>query len=1101
MRMSRASFVAALVLVILAPLPARGDWPSARHDPVRTGVSPAMSDLANPAVYWKAFTGGALNPSSLLVADVDLDGQQELVYVAGGSVVAVHASGEVVWHTPPQGFLGLYAIDDFDGDKLPDVLVSGASQAFLLRGKDGSVEWTEDAGDFGTLGGLRVTDLNSDGRPDLVAEECHCCAVLNGASGFAYTFAPSNGAIASTRLWAYPPMGGDFISCGVPTVVFDPTGNGSPALAHAGNSSMWVIASDGTVLVDNTRSPAIGVGLYNSDCIPADVDGTPGQELVCFQTVSYSVNPTPLEPFVLHYNATSPPTLTLLWQNTTIAQTGLAFAPNAVVDLDGNGSQEVVVAGQANGTWTTYVLDAASGATLATIPNQRTVGTAPVRKDGKVNILTADAMNQTLTVWLFDPTQQPSIQQSWSEASRQSLFRVDSALLRTQRANQQLMTPDLDGDGVPDLLAAPIPPATALYNYSAPTGTPSVTATFTFPNFSNLTASWLVPPTTASYPQVAAASTDGFLRVFDDKLTAGASIPVGGFCPGGFHNSPVVASFGGANAAQSVLVTDSRGALLRFDAQNASLAGPPQPTWSRLNCASPSIVPSLDGANPGVVCRASQQTASQSTLFALRGDSTLLWSAPVNGHIVDDSLPGSPAASGAPTIFFQMEDSSSNASVVALDGHSGSQLWASPPVALISGLMPHSVADWNGDGVADVVSVLNTLQALSGASGQTIVAGTTFLAYGIPILQDVNNDGVLEATVQANPYSARTVQHDLQTPIWVGATTNPLPAGSIVACSGAPQLLEGGLANPARLYFTQVAGATAGTSTFTVLAGGKQYADESHATAAGAFLGQLSDVVVGNQITGSANPTAIVGSTDGWVYALDACQGTLKFSVPLGEAVCGAVLGDTNADGRDEILVSTSGGYVYDIQNQELASPAPVIDTDPPHGITNKEVSTIVTQSTLYGAWQAVPGATGYQVAIVHEPQGIISSPAWQDAGTSTSGSVTGLPLTVGQTYKFAVHAVGPQGKSVDALSPGVEVIAGGSDGGVMDSGTEAGRGDAGDAGLPSESGADGGEGPSGSTGGCGCRTVSATTGRYEAYLAVCAMIAAARLRRRTRRR
>ncbi len=170
----------------------------------------------------------------------------------------------------------------------------------------------------------------------------------------------------------------------------------------------------------------------------------------------------------------------------------------------------------------------------------------------------------------------------------------------------------------------------------------------------------------------------------------------------------------------------------------------------------------------------------------------------------------------------------------------------------------------------------------------------------------------------------------------------------------------------------------------------------------------------------------MVGSTDGWLYAVDACTGVLQFVVPLGESVCGAILGDTDGDGRDEIIVSTSGGYVYDVQNAELPSPAPVRDTDPPLGITNKDVDTIVTESTLYGTWQPVQGATSYEVAVGHDPDGIISAPAWQDAGTATSASVAGLPLVVGQRYYFAARAVGPQGRSVDAISNGVTVSAAG---------------------------------------------------------------------------
>jgi MYXO-CTERM domain-containing protein len=204
------------------------------------------------------------------------------------------------------------------------------------------------------------------------------------------------------------------------------------------------------------------------------------------------------------------------------------------------------------------------------------------------------------------------------------------------------------------------------------------------------------------------------------------------------------------------------------------------------------------------------------------------------------------------------------------------------------------------------------------------------------------------------------------------------------------------------------------------------------------------------------------------------------------------VLGDTDGDGRDEIIVSASDGYLYDVQNDEFPSPAPVLDTDPPLGITDKEISTIVTESTLYGAWQAVPGALNYQIAISHEPDGIVSTPPWQDAGTATSGSITGLPLIVGQKYHFAARAIGPQGASVDAISPGVTVVAGAS----ADAGVEGG---ATDAGTPVDGGGDGttGGGPTSSGSGCGCRTASSSGDEAWLPLLGAAVVLVGRRRRR----
>lgn len=1029
-----ALVVTGVCIVSLSAGSARADWPTARHDPQRTGVAQSSSDITKPAVYWKAYVGGAVTPEGFLAGDVDQNGSSDLLYVSGGAVYATSPSGQLLWRTPPRGIQSIFAIDDFDGDGLVDVLVAGTSQAMLLAGKDGSFEWTEDPTDFGTLGSLRVTDLNGDGRPDVVAEECHCCQVTNGASGFAFSFARTSGVLVGTKLWTMPAATGDFYSCGVPTVVFDGTGNGSPQLAHAGGSHVYVLASDGSVLVDANHSPALGDMLYDSDCLPANVDGQPGDELVCFQEIVNASDPAAVyQVFVLHLDTTtSPASLDLLWRNTTLAdQTdgALDYEPGAVADLDGNGTMEVVVSGEAAGVWTTYVFDAKTGTTLATIPSARSAGTAALRSDGKLNILTTDGVN--VTAWIFDPTQPSPIQSSWVKPNRHTMTRVDSALLRTLRANTDLVLPDLNQDGIPELLTSTVSPGTILYDDQAGTGAPNQIASFTFPADVDPIATWILPPTTRAYAQVGMAANDGVLRVFDSQLQPTVPFQVGGFCAGGWQQSPVVASLTGAGGTQSVFVTDSRSALLRFDAQNASLANPPQPQWSARNCSSPTVFQGIDGARPGIVCRGAQQPLTNPALPALsavRGDGSLIWNAPLQDKgAINDALPGSLDASGSPAVLVQTADNESRVTTWSFSGSTGAPGWSTAPIAPSWGAYAFSAADWNGDGVTDVVTILNSIEAISGVNGQTITAGTDFLAYGVPVLSDPTGSGVLEATVQGGYYPARTLQHDLTTATWMGPNTEPYQAGALASCPGAPQLVEGSTLFPSRLYLTVVAGSAAGTSSTFVLAGGKQYPDEATATAAGAYLGTLSDLSISTNLTGSGQPTAVVGSSDGWLYGLDACSGALQFTVPLNESICGAVFGDTDADGHDEILVGTSGGYLYDLKNAEIGSCGPVFDVDPPSGIMDREVSQLVTESTLFGSWQAVPGASGYQVAVTHAPEGIISDPQWQDVGTATSAAVTGLPLVIGQTYVFAVHAVGPQGVSVDALSAGVTVVAPGT--------------------------------------------------------------------------
>src|SRR5262249_47307867 len=147
--------------------------------------------------------------------------------------------------------------------------------------------------------------------------------------------------------------------------------------------------------------------------------------------------------------------------------------------------------------------------------------------------------------------------------------------------------------------------------------------------------------------------------------------------------------------------------------------------------------------------------------------------------------------------------------------------------------------------------------------------------------------------------------------------------------------VEGSLASSARLRMTRVSGTSTGSTTTIVLASGQAFPDEASATAAGATLGQLTATNVHPNLTGSGLPIAVVGSSDGYLYAVDPCSATLEFAYRFGDPVGEPVFGDTDGDGRDEILVTSADGYLYGIKNEAIAKPSFVDDIDLAHGVTD----------------------------------------------------------------------------------------------------------------------------------------------------------------------
>src|SRR5690606_16296275 len=87
-------------------------------------------------------------------------------------------------------------------DGAREIVVRGSRQVFLIEPATGRILWEEPVEDFGYLGGVRVADLDGDGIDDLLVQECGCCRINNGNTGFMYSFAAGFDAGPSTqRRW------------------------------------------------------------------------------------------------------------------------------------------------------------------------------------------------------------------------------------------------------------------------------------------------------------------------------------------------------------------------------------------------------------------------------------------------------------------------------------------------------------------------------------------------------------------------------------------------------------------------------------------------------------------------------------------------------------------------------------------------------------------------------------------------------------------------------------------------------------------------------------------------------------------------------------
>lgn len=1097
---------------------ARASWPMARHDAQRIGAADGKANVTTPIAYWRQYLGGAIAGAQLATADVTGSGQQDLLIAAGGRVVATSPSDTVLWQTPPRGIVQFAGMGDLDGDGVIDLVAQSSDHVIILSSRTGAFEWTEPDGEMGTIGSVRVGDVTGDGKADVLVMECGCCGVNSGNTGAYWSFA--NGFANASRVGA---VASTAFACGASlsaTLVNADTSAQYETLV-ANSSQFFLLDGAGNVLAN---TGVLGTWMSFDECATANIDGLPGDEAVCL--LSSNQISVPRQITVLHYDyAAQPPSLQVLWSNQVAPASGGDMRwVDPLVDLDGDGLFELIVSTDdpANG-WLTHVYDARSGTDLVTpIPGQIVAGSAALESKTSRLLLTASGAN--VTAWTFVRSPSPSITARWAEPNVAVLTYPNTAQASVQSIAGDVLATDLNGDGLPDLVVQGQSPSTStsLFGLSSAGGNLTQLATASLPSGTDLLQAWVLPAVTITKPQIAVARSDGILNLLDGKLQATGTgqppsevdVHVGGYYASGswrelFH-APRVVTFG-TGASQSVIVNDSRSALLRLDAASASLAVAPTVTWQLTHTYGPTVAASASGANGAIACLALTEPVSNPPQYRVRvvnPDGSIGWDKALNGVPLDDLAPGNFNGDGVPDFALQLGSASSpDLTTVAFSGSDGSLLWTTMPInpgaggTQSSGL---SIGTFAG-AVDDVYLQAGATYVLSGADGSQLATGGPNNTYSMPMLFDTTGSGQDEVILNAGFWPVSLYSHDLTTALWTSTDADhPYPYGAIAQCPGTPGsvvLVEGSLQNPARLKFTTLSGASLGTFTTVVLAGGQLFANEAAAKTAGAFLGQLTSANVHANLTGKNRPSAVVGSSDGWLYGLNPCDRTLDFATQIGAPVGEAVFGDTDGDGNDEVLVTAADGYLYDFKNFVLAAPAYVWDTDPDHGITNHEVSDIVTTNKLSATWAAVSGASSYAVQVVTaKGEQPVSKPLWQNVGNVTSTSLPGLPLQDGTKYLFAVRAIGPNGPSVDAVSSGVTVHfsgGGGTDGG-LDASADSGMGRDGSSALDgaAEGGATGNESPSG--GGCGCRTAGSAGGTaWPAGFCALPFVAIARKRRR----
>ncbi|WP_437810430.1 FG-GAP repeat domain-containing protein [Sorangium sp. So ce1078] len=1030
---TRAGAMAACSALLFAGNDAFADWPSARHDPQRTGATPSTSNIVKPAPYWRSYLGGALSSRSVFAGDVNQDGEIDLLFAAGGRVTLSDPQGFTRWRTPSMGFRSLQAVEDLDGDGLLEVVVLTGAGAAVLDGASGAILWIEDATELGVLGAARLADFNGDGRLDLFLDECGCCSVRTDSPGVIYSFA--RGFSAVERLPSPPQR----VHCNASIdTVGDWDGNGTADLLVSSQERLFFVSGSGDVFAE---SAIIGAHLGGASCEAVTLGGASSrQQALCFQNRVFGVQGA-REVSLVAYRPGESPSLAVVWRKTLSPNDGGdARAPTRLAwDLDGDGALEVLASGKTGEAWTSFVLDAATGAELAVIPGEIAQGAIPADAGGEQWILSS--REERVSAFRFSRAAGQRVERLWSIEGELVRTRFDWGRAQQTGLSQSLIMPDLDGDGRGELVLEATSAPVALTAYGTRAAGASPAAVYRVDLGVGVAALDVPAATSPASPRLVVSREDGFLTLLDAALAPTnllhegreivPGLRVGGYSTGpgayvDFGRAPIAAKLSPGDTAASVVVVDSRGDLIRIASEDASNVAPAKAAWRVVDAFGASIWPADDSSPATLACfrrRHPLVDPARYAVVALDANGRQTSETAVQKPPAWDVLHGDLDGDGAPELVALTVDPTYRTEILALD-RSGGARWKHD-INASAGTQAVAIADWDGDGGDDVVVAINSARVLSGRDGRALRESTERFPYFMPILADVSGDERLEMTLQGGYHPERTLPHDLSSSLWRGPEgSRPFPHGAIARCDGRPVLVEGSYLHPARLSFTKLDGPGAGQSSSVVLAGDALFADEQAAEQAGAVLGQLGDAAISQNLTGleAAGPAVVVGSTNGFLYAIDACSQRLLWSYAFGEPVGAPILADTDGDGHDDIVVSVADGYLYNLRHENLPAPEFVWEVDPSTSGPSEDVDEIETRDTLHVKWSKVPTATSYQVAVVGGQGNYVSSPPWREVGDVSEASIDGLPLLDGAKYYVGVRAVSAAGLSPDRGSDGVIV-------------------------------------------------------------------------------
>lgn len=1022
----RWTLVAAVAALAFGQPAATAGWNNSRGGPERDGTRVGSADLRGAQVTWRQRLGGELSANALWSLS---DPVAPRIAIANGGRVALKRWDDTLsWKGGLFGLSQILGEADFDNDGAADLIFGAGSQnggSLLGYTPDGIPAFTAPHGLLGPVTtGARVVDLDGDGIVEL-----YVAPSREGAQGrLVAAFRFPNGAGSGELMYTIDASHRDYFG-GYFDVIAELDGSPGLEIMALGRNRIYLYDA-ATGALENESDDLGPIPFARATLRLADIDGDGTSEVFGFSDEAWSANNNRRHVTLFGFDGAK---MAELWRRDVndVVDDRVSFSDGSVTDLDGDGVLEVSFAffTAATGTWNTEIVDAATGATLDTLPGERYQDVAAGLPGGEALLFTHEE-GEPLRAYRFDRL---------AGGAALAATGADLRLLRCR--DQRTVTAEaprfrpcripIAGSATRGLVAAEYQRRsgrnTALVALDS--GSPGLAESARFDGRGGFITA-VIEIGGEQQAAVAIAHTDGVVLPLDSELSDLEPSPKPPFAWSGIQfgtrfSGTDVAPFPlvlrrGDTEAEHVLAIAAGSRALALDASaEPSIVGGADIAWSRLG-ADRMVVVDRDPA----VARVALFDATDAITGVDAGSGSELWRINDafdvrNGRILHLD-PLHLVRGDTDELWFHRRDrNDGNYDLTVLDASTGAELISVPTLDVNdSGWKRLSRSVWDGEPAAlsGRVGEVWRFDAAGGVA-ETFAVDTGNLAIPVPrsgadpllLVNGRNTLSVFDPETGAN--------------LWSMDNPNAGSArlGAVLNVGGANKYAAGRVSSPT----FRVIDLSTGQFDFEAnLIGGE--ARELAAT-----VPQpppvLSNVTAITDLTGDGEPAYLVGSSDGFIYAISATTFELFWSLDVEAPVGEIVPADWDGDGRLELAVSTADGAILGIDSFSGAAPEWVNDTD---GVVVDDIDELATRFTLYARWARVEGATSYQVAVFTNDGTPVTS-GFGSVGNATETAIDNLLLDAGTRYVVSVRAVSALGISSDTASDGVTVLPfTGSDGG-----------------------------------------------------------------------